>query len=184
MVAFANSGFVSLWVGAEHYAGQWFTVAVISAGLGGMAIRFLQHVVFSMGEMKQASKLWTAESLLKALGLVLLVPQLGMFGVPAATALSAIVVLPAVISLARRTLGVAEVQGLLKLSKKGWRLVAVIAFAAVLSPLAVGQSWWEWLIAAMGAGLVVVCSVLALLPDLRREGVAFSRKLFMWLEPN
>jgi len=184
MVAFANSGFVSLWVGAEHYAGQWFTVAIVSAGLGSMIVRFLQHVVFGMGKMKAASGLWTIESLLKALGLALLVPQLGVFGVPAATAFSAILVLPAVFVLASRTFGTAEVRGLIKLGTKGSRLVAVIALAAVVSPLAVRQSWWEWLVCGAAGSLVVAGLVLVVLPGLRREGVKVLRNLFKRVEPN
>lgn len=175
MVAFANSGFVSLWVGTEQYAGQWFTVAVIGAGLVAMTSRFLQHVVFNLGEMSAVSRLSTAESLLKALGLALLVQHLGKFGVPAATALSSALMFPAVFTVVRRTISPAEVGRLLDLGSKGWRLIGVVAFAAIAAPLAVRQSWWEWLVLVATAALLVAVLVAAALPDLRREGVEFLR---------
>jgi O-antigen/teichoic acid export membrane protein len=175
MVAFANSGFVSLWVGAERYAGQWFTVAVIGAGLVAMTSRFLQHVVFNLGGMSVASRLGTAESLLKALGLALLVQHFGSFGVPAATAISSALVLPAVFVVVRRTVSPAEVKRLFDLGAKGWRLVGVVALAAIASPLAVRPSWWEWMVILAATGLLVAVLVFAVLPDLRREVVEFLR---------
>lgn len=176
MVAFANSGFVSLWVGAERYAGQWFTMAAIGAGLVALTSRFLQHVVFNLGRTAVASRLSTAESLLRAMGLALLVQQFGKFGVPAATALSSALVFPAVFAVVRRTVSSAEVGRLLDLGSKAWRLLGVVALAAVASPIALRSSWWGWAAVVASGGSVVVTLMLVALPDLRREGVELLRK--------
>jgi O-antigen/teichoic acid export membrane protein len=177
LVAFANTGFVSLWVGSEHYAGQWFTLATVGAGLGAMVARFFQHVVFNQGSMRAASSLSTRESLLRAAIALMLVPLIGIYGVPASIALAAVLVLPSLLRLARRTLDSRDADGLLGLVLPGLRLLMLIILVAALSPMLATRSWLSWLAAVSLVVLLLVGSVLFLLPALRGEVVRLLRTL-------
>lgn len=105
-----------------------------------------------------------------------LVQHLGSSGLPAATAVSSALVLLTLFAVVGIAVSAVEVRRLFDLGARGWRLEGEVALAAIASPLAVRQSWWEWLVVVAAAGLLAVTFVFVVLPNLRRESVEFVRK--------
>lgn len=171
MCAGANSGFVTLWVGAEHYAGQSFTLLAVVAGLAATALRGLQHLSFNLGATDASARLWTTEHVARALLLVLLVPTAGVHGAPLATLLAALVVAPAVAALARRSIGEWPAAGRRRLIERAAALMALVALASVVSPWLVRATWWQWLAGTVVLGLVLAAALSLVLPALRGEAM-------------
>lgn len=175
MCAGANSGFVTLWVGAGHYAGQWFTMLAVTAALAAAALRSLQHLSFNLGATDASARLWTVEHLVRALLLVLLVPTAGIHGAPLAMLLAVLVVTPAVTTLARRSIGDWPAAGQRLLIKRGVALVAMVALAALASPWLVSAAWWQWIAGTVLLAVVLAAWLSLAMPVLRGEVMTLLR---------
>lgn len=174
MVIAANSGFVRLWVGSAQYAGQAFTIAaVVATGLS-MLLRALQHVSFSMGATTRSSILGTVENVARGVLLVLLVPAVGIIGVPVSIALAALLVAPAVVRLARRRLG--ELPASPGMVRRALGFVVLLAASAALSALLVRDGWWAWLAASSVVALILAATLVLMLPEVKSEIVARRRR--------
>ncbi len=171
----ANSGFVTLWVGAEHYAGQGFTMLAVVAGLAGATLRSLQHLSFNLGATDASARLWTVEHLVRALLLILLVPTVGLHGAPLATLFAALVLTPAVAALTARSIGDWPAADHRRLIERAAKLMTIVGLAAVASPWLVRATWWQWVAGTFSLGLLVAVSLALALPALRAEVMTLLR---------
>jgi O-antigen/teichoic acid export membrane protein len=175
MCAGANSGFVRLWVGADHYAGQGFTLLAVVAGLAAAALRSLQHLSFNLGATNPSARLWSAEFVARALLLVVLIPIFGIHGAPLATLLAVVLVARPVLGLARRTVGpwpsAFTGAALVRIAV----LIGVVCIAALVSPWLIRETWWQWIASSVVLAFAVVGALALALPGLRAEAMTMLR---------
>lgn len=177
MCAGANSGFVRLWVGADHYAGQAFTLLAVVAGLSAAALRSLQHLSFNLGATGPSARLWTAEHVARSLILLILIPTVGIMGAPLATLVAVLLMAPSVIGLARRSIGEWPAAPARAVIIRAAVLVSIVALAAIVSPVLVVDTWWHWIVSSSVLATVVVAMLAVALPGLRGEARILLRRV-------
>ena len=175
MCAGANSGFVRLWVGADHYAGQGFTLLAVTAGLAAAALRSLQHLSFNLGATNSSARLWTAEYVARALMLAVLIPTVGIHGAPLATLVAVLLVAPGVFGLARRSIGPWPAAASGAVLARSAALVGVVSIAALVSPWLIRDTWWQWIASSALLAIAAVAALSLALPGLRAEAVVLLR---------
>jgi peptidoglycan biosynthesis protein MviN/MurJ (putative lipid II flippase) len=139
-----------------------------------MLLRALQHVSFSMGATTRSSILGTVENVARGVLLVLLVPAVGIIGVPVSIALAALLVAPAVVRLARRRLG--ELPASPGTAGRVAGFAALLSVSAALSALLVRDGWWAWLAACSVVALLLAATLVLMLPEVKSELVARRRR--------
>ena len=84
-----NHAFVALWVGEEFYLGTLICVCIALDGFTTSVGNTTIQLVGALGEMRRSSLALLVESIVKVLGMLLLLPLLGVVGLPIAAFLSA-----------------------------------------------------------------------------------------------
>lgn len=86
-----NKFFVNIWVGPQNYLGDVFTLLLAFSLLLGFLSSIMSYLFTILGDIKYPSYYIFLESILKLLGLYLLLKLLGIYGLPIAIILTSIV---------------------------------------------------------------------------------------------
>lgn len=172
-----NQSFVSLWVGEAFYLGSLLSVFIAFEAFTNSIANTTIQLVGALGEMRRSSLALLAESILKVFGMLILLPLIGVVGLPIAGLLSA----SGKLYYSLRRLHEHLQQLRLRVLRPGWAvLLATLLFAAVIGLDASGfmQSGWIWALAL--PMLFLLLSGLYLLwafPYLREEFLALCLKV-------
>lgn len=164
-----NRYFVELWVGPELYIGTLICVFMSLEALTKSVGDSMIHLVGALGEMRRSSVALLAESVIKVGLMFVLLPLLGVVGLPLAALLSATGKVGYSICGLRRNLHHLRLD--MRHPLQGSLLaMSLFAGAALLGGYGAGQNPWLWLLLNLSlSGICAVSFLVWAFPFIQRE---------------
>ena len=176
-----NRYFVELWVGQELYIGTLICIFMSLEALSKSVGDSMIHLVGALGEMRRSSVALLAESVIKVGLMFILLPHLGVVGLPLAALLSATG--KAGYSICRLRHNLHHLHLDMRHPLQGFLLaMSLFAGAALLGGYNVGQNPWLWVTLNFSlSGICAISFVVWAFPFIQRELLTAILKLRMYL---
>jgi len=143
-----NRSFVSLWVGAEHYAGFWANLLIVVVIVQFMFIRNDAFVIDLTLELREKVIVGAIAAVLSVALSIALIPSLGIAGLCLGMIGGRLVLSVSYPLILKRKLGAAGRARLRELVRPGLTMGCMFAAACYLSRTLLVESWSLWLLCA------------------------------------